>query len=236
MDFPLNPSSYSSWLRLKRILAWINRFVGNCRKGKDNGTSGELLRDELKQAEKQLIQYTQVTEFSKEYKALSRGKPLPSDSKLLGLHPRLDDDGLMRSDGRLKNAKFLSYDVQHPVILPRKSWMTKLIVKEYHEEGNHATGTNQTLAALSTRYWILSGQEVIREWEKECAECRRRKSKTCQQIMAPLPNARLETSLRAFAKSAVDFAGHSLRSKDEGSAARKGICAFSLVWLPGWFI
>ena len=134
----------------------------------------------------------------------------------------------MRSDGRLKNAKFLSYDVRHPVILPRKSWMTKLIVKECHEEGNHATGTNQTLAALSTRYWILSAREVIREWEKECAECRRRKSKPCQQIMAPLPTARLETSLRAFAKSAVDFAGPFVTVQGRGKRREKRyLCLFT---------
>ena len=228
LNFPLNPSDYSSWLRLKRVLAWINRFVGNCSKGQENRTSGELTGDELKQAEKQLILYTQVTEFYKEYTALSRRKTLSSDSKLLGLNPRLDDDGIMRSDGRLKNAKFLSYDVRHPVILPRKSWMTKLIVKECHEEGNHATGTNQTLAALSTRYWILSAREVIREWEKECAECRRRKSKPCQQIMAPLPTARLETSLRAFAKSAVDFAGPFVTVQGRGKRREKRyLCLFT---------
>ena len=112
--------------------------------------------------------------------SLSRGKPLPSNSRLLGLQPRLDDDGLMRADGRLKHAEFLSYDVRYPVILPRKTWVTRLIVKHYHEQGNHATGTNQTLSALFTRYWLLSDPEVIREMERECAACRRRKSKPCQ--------------------------------------------------------
>ena len=73
-------------------------------------------------------------------------------------------------------------------------------MKEYHERGNHATGTNQTLAALSTRYWI-------RELERECAECRRRKSKPYDQLMAPLPVSRLKPSLRAFARSAVGFGG-----------------------------
>ena len=127
--------------------------------------------------------------------------------KLLGLKPNLDDDGLMRSDGRLKQAKFLAYDVRYPIILPRKSWVTKLIVKDFHEHGKHAAGTNQTLAALSARYWIIAGRKVIREWEKECAECRRRKAKACQQVMAPLPISRLTTSLRAFTKTAVDFGG-----------------------------
>ena len=128
--FPLKPRNYSSLLRLKRVLAWVNRIVDNCRKQKEYRTSWELLSDELKRAEVQLIRRTQ---FSKEWKAFCRGKPLPSNSKLLGLQPKLDDDGLMRSDGRLKRAKFLPYDVRYPVLLPRKSWVTKLIVKEYHE-------------------------------------------------------------------------------------------------------
>ena len=109
-----------------------------------------------------------------------------------------------------------SYDVRFPVILPQNSWVTKLLVNVYHEKGNHATGTNQTLAALYTKYWILSGREVIREWEKECAECRRRKTKPCQQIMWQLPTAGLKTSLRAFARSAVDLS----RFKDKGTAAK----------------
>ena len=54
-NFPLRPRNYSSLLRLKRVLAWVNRFVDNCRKQKEYRTSGELLSDELKRAEVQLI-------------------------------------------------------------------------------------------------------------------------------------------------------------------------------------
>ena len=64
---------------------------------------------------------------------------------------------------------------------------------------------NQLLAALSTHFWIISGREEIREWEKECNECQRRKSKAAKQIMAPLPQIRLRFSLRAFAQTAVDY-------------------------------
>ena len=42
----------------------------------------------------------------------------------------------MRSDGRLTHAKFLSYDVRYPVILPRRSWVTRLIIKDCHDKGN----------------------------------------------------------------------------------------------------
>ena len=163
---PVDPRRYSTWLKLRQIQSWINRFIQNCQWQNADRTLEELLADELKKAEIQLVRYAQIVEFQEEWTALSRGRSLPAHSKLLCLQPKLDTDGLLRSDGRLKNAKFLSYDVRYPVILPRKSWITKLIIKDFHEKGNHTSGTNQTLAALSARYWVISGREVIRECER----------------------------------------------------------------------
>ena len=224
----LAPHKYSSWLKLKRIQAWINRFVGNCQRKGTGRISRELTVDELQQAEIQLIKQTQRAEFPEEWKSLAQGRPLPASSKLLGLKPKLDDDGLVRSDGRLKNARFLSYDVRYPVILPRKCWLTKLIIKDAHEKGNHAFGTNQTLATLSARYWIISAREAIREWERECAECRRRKARAAQQIMAPLPLARLQTSLKAFTRTAVDFGGPFITIQGRGKRREKRyLCLFT---------
>ena len=83
--------------------------------------------------------------FTMEYIALLKGgKKLSLQSKLLGLSPRLDDNKIMRSDGWLKYAEFLPYDVRYPIILPRKDWITRLIVKHYHELGNHNAGVNQS--------------------------------------------------------------------------------------------
>ena len=228
LNFPLDPSHLSSWLRLRRVLSWVHRFINNCQKFRTDREYGELLSSELKNAKLQLIRYAQQTEFPNELASLSRGRQLSSNSKIIALQPKIDDDGLIRSDGRLQNAKFLSYDVRYPVILPRNSRITKLIVKEFHEMGNHASGTNQTLAALSTRYWIISAREVIRQWEKECMECRRRKGKPCEQIMAPLPLSRLKTSLRAFSRTAVDFGGPYITVQGRGKSRQKRyLCLFT---------
>ena len=97
--------------------------------------------------------------------------------------------------------------MRFPTILPRRSWTTKLIVKYYHETGHHIAETNHTLANLSTKYWIPAAREEIRQWEKECNECKRRKAKAAQQIMAPLPRVRLQLPLRAFAQVSVDYGG-----------------------------
>ena len=94
-----------------------------------------------------------------------------------------------------RQAEFLLYDMRFPVILPRGSWTTKLIVKHHHEAGHHITGTNHTLSNLSTKYWIPVVREEIRQWEKECNECKRCKAKAAQQIMAPLPRVHLQLPL-----------------------------------------
>lgn len=120
--FPLNPRRYSSWLCLKRILAWIFRFIYNCQRTNMERTRGEESSDEIKSAEIQLIKQEQWTHFKEEWTALSRGQSLAASSKIIGLQPKLDENGLMQSDGRLKYADFLSFDVRFPIILPRKGW------------------------------------------------------------------------------------------------------------------
>ena len=134
----------------------------------------------------------------------------------------------MRCDSRLKYAGFLSHDARFLIILLPKHQVTKLIVKYFHEEGNHASGTNQTLAVLSTRFWIVSGCEEIREWEKECNECRRRRAKAAKQIMAPLPQIRLWLSLRPFAQTAVNFGGPFVTIQGRRSRRQKRyLCLFT---------
>jgi len=77
--------------------------------------------------------------------------------------------------------------------------VTRLIVKSNHERSNHAAGTNHTLSLLSARFWLVQGREEIRDWERECSECQKRKAKAAKPIMVPLPKIRLKLPLRAFA-------------------------------------
>ena len=85
--------------------------------------------------------------------------------------------------------------------------MTKLIVKTNHERGNHAARLDFTLCHLSERFWIIAAREEIREWDRECNDCKRRRSKPAFQIMATLPKARLRFTFKPFAQTALDFAG-----------------------------
>ena len=142
--------------------------------------------------------------------------------------PKMDEDGLLRCDGRLCYAEFLPYEVRFPLILPRGTWVTKLIVKHYHEIGQHVTGINHTLANISNEYWIVAAREEIRAWEKECNECKRRRAKSLNQVMAPLPLSRLQPPLKAFSRVSVDFGGPFITVQGRGRRREKRwLCLFT---------
>ena len=134
----------------------------------------------------------------------------------------------MRCARRLKFAQFLRQDARFPIILTRKNCAAKLIVKHYHEKDNHAGRTNQLLAALSTRFWIIFGHQEIREREKDCNECQRGELKATKQIMAPLLQFRLRFSLRAFTQTAVDYSGPFITMQGRRSRRQKRyLCLFT---------
>ncbi|KAH3693016.1 hypothetical protein DPMN_193353 [Dreissena polymorpha] len=228
-DDRLNASRYSDWLRLVRVYGWVKRFIENMRErnSERRNKMKVLTVEELKDSENLIIHREQVKFYPEEYKNLVKKKPLPVCSKLLPLNVKLDEDNVMRSDSRLTNADFLPYDTRFPVVLPKKSHVTKLLVKHYHEDGNHY-GTNQTLAAMSARYWLMGGREEIRSWETVCNGCKRLKAKCSRQIMAPLPATRVKKSMRAFAYCSVDYAGPFITKQGRGKARQKRyLCLFT---------
>ena len=210
-----------------RIQAWVYRFVYNCRFGNQRST-GPLSSDEIRDAETSIIRQAQASSFREEYKALLNQRPLPTHSKLASLNPRLDEDYVLRSQGRLQLADTLSFDARHPILLPRHSRVTTLIVKKVsrrtsscrRHESNARFSLKSFLDYLSSRGY--------REWERECNRCRRVKVRAGEQIMAPLPVTRITSSLRAFARSSVDYAGPFVTVQGRGPTRMKRyLCLFT---------
>ena len=188
--------------------------------------------EEIKDAEAHVIRKVQQDAFASEYHQLLKGQQVKSDSKLISLQPCIDEDGLLRCNGRLRYKDCLPYDARYPILLPRNNWVTKLIVKFCHKKDYHADGTNQTLAVISSRFWIISAREEKREWKREwkneCNWCKRRKAKACIQIMAPLASNRSAMSFRAFERVAVDNGGPFITIQGRGKRRQKRyLCLFT---------
>ena len=220
------PTRYSTLTRLVRVAAWISRFADNCRRS--DKLNGGLTVDELMDSEYMLIRSEQRTCFKEELQGLTSKRDTGKTNKLTNLNPFLDDDGILRSNSRLVNADMLTYETKHPIILPRKAWITKLIIRFYHQQNGHVGGTNQSLSEISKRFWIVHAREAIREVETSCNKCAQKRAKAANQQMAPLPLSRIGKPYRAFIRVAIDYAGPFEAIQGRGRArAKRYLCLFT---------
>ena len=65
-DYPLDPIHYSSWLKLRQTVAWVNGFIENCKKNAAFCMTSEVRADELMKSEIQLVKQAQRCEFQDE--------------------------------------------------------------------------------------------------------------------------------------------------------------------------
>ena len=206
--FPLNPARWSSKRRLLRRLAYVCRFVDNCKKVISfRERTLELQPEEWQRAETTLIKLCQRESFPEELTALEEDRPINKKSTILKLCPFLDDQGVLRSRTRLQNVTWLDDNNKFPIILPKRHTITDLMVKDVHDDVGHALGTNATLAALHKRFWVVRGRVVVKNVQKRCSLCKINKAKVAQPQMAPLPGFRYSLPLQAFAVVGIDFAG-----------------------------
>ena len=103
--------------------------------------------------------------------ALKKGKPVPKTSSLLKLNPMLEN-GVMRSNTRLRNADAISKDIKFPIILPKKNHVTNLVVKYHHESEHHEMGVNFTINHLREKYLVVHARQEVKCCVSSCAECK----------------------------------------------------------------
>ncbi|XP_064641961.1 uncharacterized protein LOC135496530 [Lineus longissimus] len=115
------------------------------------------------------------------------------DSQLHKLDPTLDEEGILRVGGRLKQSS-IEYGVKHPMILPRASHITTLVIGHHHERVAHQ-GRGLTMNQIrSSGIWILSCSSAVGSHIYKCVTCRRLRGRPQEQKMSNLPEDRTEAS------------------------------------------
>ena len=192
----------SSLYQLKRIFGWMLRFKYNCQK---QHLRGNLTVSQIEESFQILLRIAQSTQFPSEIHFLASGKPLLRTSSILKLTPFLDQSGLLRVGGRLKQAE-MSPGRKHPVLLASRHALTKLIIRHYHLMLGHAP-PERTLHEIRSRFWILRGRSAIRQYVDHCVSCRRRNVNPKPPLMADLPRHRLQPFLPPFSNVGIDYFG-----------------------------
>lgn len=190
----------NSFSRLRRIVAWVLRFIG----GRSGNHFSELTVKEINDSQNVILRYVQASYFSDEINRLKGGGQVANQSNIGNLSPVLDADGLLRVGGRLE-ASSLSYGAKHQIILPHQHEFAKLLIVQYHIDNLHA-GPQALLAAIRQKFWITNGKSATRTAVSHCVLCARARPKLLGQIMGNLPKERV-TPARPFENTGVDFCG-----------------------------
>ena len=150
-----------------------------------------------------------------------RNSSVKKTSSLYRLDSFIDDDGVLRVGGRIRNAS-ISYDVKHPVILQIKGHVTTLLVRHHHEKMSHQ-GRGITLNDLrSHRYWIIGGSSSVSRYISKCVTCRKLRGALEEQKMANLPEDRLEPA-PPFTHCGVDYFGPFVIKEGSKELKRYGV-------------
>jgi hypothetical protein len=130
-------------------------------------------------------------------------EPVPPDD--VKLDPFIDKDSIIRVGGRMKKSN-LPMGQKHPILLPRHSHVTYLIVEHYHRVNAHP-GRGMTLDSIrKAGYWIVGARSVVTSNIMKCVSCIKLRGAPLGQKMADLPDDRMN-SVAPFAYSAVDYFG-----------------------------
>ncbi|XP_028416832.1 uncharacterized protein LOC114541039 [Dendronephthya gigantea] len=220
----LDPSRFSSWNKLIRVTCWILRFIRNCRRSPQERQLGSITVSERYDAKDVWIKTAQIEHFSSEIRGLQSKTPISRQSRILTLTPFLDGNGLLRAGGRLSKAP-IPYSTQHPVILPQKHDVTRLIITYFHERLYHE-GNEHVRNAIRQEFWILNCRAEIRTISHNCAYCRRKRARPQAPKMADIPSVRLKAHLPPFSHVGVDYFGPLVVKRFRKTEKRYG-CLFT---------
>ena len=113
-------------------------------------------------------------------------------------------NGMLVVGGRVRRAN-IEVSALHPIILPSKHRISKLIIADNHNECH--LGVEWTLSRLRKRYWIVNARNAIKQIKRACVVCRRLYSPVMEQKMSDLPEERTEPGLPPFTYTGFDIFG-----------------------------
>ncbi|XP_058824875.1 uncharacterized protein LOC131685286 [Topomyia yanbarensis] len=226
----------SRWNRLLRVTATVLRFIGNCKRKQKGlpiltakatmnqqlmlktahpAVQTPLQKNELLEAEKVLWKQAQWNSFPDEMSVLTsnlqlalgqKAERIPKRSGLYKYSPTLDEDGVLRVDGRLVNAEAMSFNQRYPVILSRFHTVTNKIIQYYHEQFGHAN-TETVFNEIRKKFVIPNLRAAVSKVAGECVWCKVHRCVPHTSRMAPLPAQSVTPGKRPFNSVGVDYLG-----------------------------
>ena len=163
-----------------------------------------------------------LDKFQKRDSARRRNDTLKKTSCIYKLDPFVDKDGLLRIGGRIRRAA-VPFEVKHPLILPKKSHVSNLIVRHFHETVGHHQGRGITHNTIrQAGYWIVDGRSTVARTISKCVTCRRFRGQLQTQKLSDLPEERVAQAA-PFHYTGMDVFGPIFVKEGRKSLKRYGL-------------
>ncbi|XP_060807713.1 uncharacterized protein LOC132903428 [Amyelois transitella] len=220
-------SKYSSLKKMLRIVSYVRRiFSFRLQNIEREKYPDYITAKEMNDSLLSCVKRVQHLWFKEEIAQLMSGGYVPKKNSMHALNPFLDEMGLLRVGGRI-NLSHLSYDEQHPLIMPEMSLLTQVIVEDAHSSTMHG-GPQAMLNYIRSKFWIIHARILLKKLFRRCVTCIRYSQRKVTPLMGQLPEVRLKPN-KVFMSSGVDYAGPiNLRfSPGRGAKSYKGyVCLF----------
>ena len=213
---PVN--KYSNINKLFRITALVLRFIHRIKKSAIDNSQIDC------EAKIYWLRHEQSSHFSGEISFLDNPtSDIPPLVKSLNLF--LDNNRLIRCKGRLDRSS-LSYEVCNPILLPRNSFLSELVVWDAHQRCKHM-GIATTLNFIrKSGWWITKGRSFVKSILNKCITCKKINSPAFR-YPKPTDFIRDRVSFNnPYQFTGIDFTGH-VFIKHNGSLIKMYILLFT---------
>ncbi|XP_071653393.1 uncharacterized protein [Temnothorax longispinosus] len=183
----------TSYEGILRRLAWIMRFVANCRLEASKRVRSYLRVKEVTAAELKLIRMVQRESFFG-FK----------DSRMKLMNTYLDEDGIIRLKSPVANRDD-TMDFRHPILLDSRHSLVNKLIEYTHLRLNHAPASIM-INALREKFWILGCRRGVNAVIHSCVSCRRFNAKRVETLSPALPGKRVRDAA-VFEITGMDYAG-----------------------------
>ena len=174
-----------------------------------------------------LLTLSQNNGFNSTTKALKNTQKLDAKSKLRSLNPIVDQNGLLRSSGRLLFAPTELEIDKCPIILEAKEKIARLFLEHARRICAHQATELAKSIRLTTLLRHRTGKNTpIKKYR--CFLCHHFDTQNTQSIMAPLPAFHFPTEKTKFpfTNTGLDFFGRFILKTNKAKSKRKTLWTY----------
>ncbi|XP_068734667.1 uncharacterized protein [Montipora capricornis] len=137
----------------------------------------------------------------------------------------VDAQEVLRCRGRLHYAD-LHYDTKFPILLPKNSTFTSLVIQHTHTMLKHG-GVQDTLTQIRQQFWIPQGRQLVKRLISKCVISRKHEGPHLHSVPTPpLPKEQISQS-QPFQHTGIDFAGPMYVRNKNTTSNKVYVCLFT---------